>query len=500
MNKKEILQNISFGESIAELESALLNKYFLETEYWKEIIEGKKDIVYGSKGAGKSAIYTNISNNIDHLFSNNILIALAENPSGNTVFANLKNDPPTTQTEFIRLWKLYFLVISVNVLNDYEFKDEYTQKLNKILSDCNLIPAQNKLSSFLHTCFNFMKSFKNGKEISTTAEIDPNTGQYIGQKFSVTFGEPTKSDFEKGLLPIEYIFDLLANSIKANGILLWIIIDRLDVAFIESEDLEVNALRALFKTYLDLANIESIKLKIFLRDDIWKKITEDGFREASHITKFVQISWTKETLLNLLIKRLLNNDFLVGTLSLDKNKILDSITEQENLFYKLFPSQVDNGAKKPKTLDWLLSRTRDGNYNNTPREIIQLFTHAKGIELKKLESGINDLYSDNIISNQSLKDALNSLSKQKIELSIYAEFPKYKIYIELLRGDKAEHSIQTLSKKWSLSESNAKLIAKNLSEIGIFELLGDPSNTRYKIPFLYRPYLEIIQGAASIDE
>src|SRR5687768_3947875 len=115
MTKIEILQNVGFGESIAELEAEKLKDYFLKTEYWKQIRNGSNDIVYGAKGAGKSAIYTSLTNDADSLFDDGILIALAENPSGNTAFSNLRNDPPTTHTEFIRLWKLYFLVITVNV-------------------------------------------------------------------------------------------------------------------------------------------------------------------------------------------------------------------------------------------------------------------------------------------------------------------------------------------------------------------------------------------------
>jgi len=102
----------------------------------------------------------------------------------------------------------------------------------------------------------------------------------------------------RGLIPIDYVYDLLTKSLKTNGINLWIIIDRLDVAFTESEELETNALRALFTVYLDLVKYTEIKIKIFLRDDIWNRITSEGFREASHITKFQSLGWTRESLLN----------------------------------------------------------------------------------------------------------------------------------------------------------------------------------------------------------
>lgn len=500
MVPRELIQKITFGESIAELEVEKLKNYFLETEFWKAIRNGATDIIYGSKGAGKSAIYTSLTNDADSLFDQGILVSLAENPTGNTAFSNLTNDPPTSETEFVRLWKLYFLVITMNVLNEYSVSDENSKKVRNILQDCNLIPAQHRLASLLKACFDFIKSFRQGKEISTTAEFDPITGLYAGQKFSLSFGEPSKSDFEKGLIPIEHVYELLEKSLRSQNTQLWIIIDRLDVAFMESEELETNALRALFKAYLDLSKFTDIKIKIFLRDDIWQKITREGFREASHITKFQNLGWTRESLLNLLIRRILDNADLVAHFNLDKNAILSDINRQEELFYRLFPKQIDFGSRKPATLEWVLSRTKDGKGTNTPRELIQLFTHSRNIELKKLENGINDLVDENILSRQSIKEAVGSVSKQKMEQTLYAEFPQFKNSIENLRGDKAEHNIATLAAKWNVSEDKAASMAKNLENIGFLEPRGDLRNPRYRIPFLYRPYLEIIQGSATLDE
>jgi hypothetical protein len=500
MTKKELIQKTSFGESIAEFEAEKLKNYFLQTEFWNAIRNGGNDIVYGAKGAGKSALYTSLTNDAIKLFDENILLALAENPTGSTAFSNLTNDPPTSELEFVRLWKLYFLVITVSVLDEYTINDNDSKRVKEILRDCDLIPAQNRLSSFLKACFDFLKSFRYGKEVSTTAEFDSVTGMYSGQKFSLSFGEPSKSDFEKGLIPIEHVYELLQKSLTRNGIKLWITIDRLDVAFLDSEELEANALRALFKAYLDLSKFTAIKIKIFLRDDIWRKIVSEGFREASHITKFQNLTWTRESLLNLLIRRILDNPDLVAHFNIDKDLVMSDMSKQEELFYILFPDQIDVGSRKSKTMEWVLSRTKDGKGINTPRELIQLFSHARTIELKKQDTGINELTEENILSRQSIKEAIAAVSKQRVEQTIYAEYPSLKGHMEALRGDKAEHTFETLALKWGVSVEDAVKIAKELENIGFFEPRGDLRSQRYRIPFLYRPYLDIIQGAATLDE
>jgi len=52
--------------------------------------------------------------------------------------------------------------------------------------------------------------------------------------------------------------------------------DRLDVAFAETLYLEANALRALIRVYADIRGLDFIGLKIFLREDIWKRVNEGG--------------------------------------------------------------------------------------------------------------------------------------------------------------------------------------------------------------------------------
>lgn len=57
-SKREVLQTTTFGQRVAEAEEAELSSYFVETDEWRKIFAGDVDIVYGAKGAGKSALYS----------------------------------------------------------------------------------------------------------------------------------------------------------------------------------------------------------------------------------------------------------------------------------------------------------------------------------------------------------------------------------------------------------------------------------------------------------
>jgi hypothetical protein len=49
-----------FGERVAEDETSALGQYFVETDQWDRIFDGKVDVIRGDKGSGKSAIYATV--------------------------------------------------------------------------------------------------------------------------------------------------------------------------------------------------------------------------------------------------------------------------------------------------------------------------------------------------------------------------------------------------------------------------------------------------------
>jgi hypothetical protein len=82
MTKHEVLQQVSFGSTIAEDEPEELNSYFVETDQWRRIYAGEVDVLYGPKGSGKSAIYSLLSSRSNELFDRQVIVVSAENPQG----------------------------------------------------------------------------------------------------------------------------------------------------------------------------------------------------------------------------------------------------------------------------------------------------------------------------------------------------------------------------------------------------------------------------------
>lgn len=498
-SKKPILQQSTFGQRIAEDESEELKKYFVETEQWQRIYSGDIDVIYGPKGAGKSAIYSLLLNRGEDLHKRRVYIKAAENPRGTPVFKDLVGDPPLTEIEFISLWKVYFLSLLGTILRENDIINAPAVKAIALLEDAQLLPKTKNLKTFLSNATEFVSGFFKISAIEGGVTIEPTTGLPVGVTGKISLQEPTMAQRNLGVQSADTILDLIDEAFIKDKSQAWLALDRLDVAFADTEELEASALRALFRVYLDLAKYDNISLKIFLRNDIWKRITSQGFREASHITKHLTIVWNKENLLNLLIRRIFKNDSIQSYYGLNQsqlNAILGDMEQQEKLFYRVFPDQVNVGPNKPKTLDWMLSRTRDAGGANAPRELIHFLTSAKEVMLRKLDIGAPEPLGEQLFDRVTLRESIPEVGQVKLEQTLYAEYPDVKDLILMLEGEKTQQNIESLANLWHLSREEALKMANKISDIGFFEKRGTKDNPIFWVPFLFRDSLKMVQGTA----
>jgi hypothetical protein len=91
---------------------------------------------------------------------------------------------------------------------------------------------------------------------------DPSTGGVMTGK--ITLGEPTTEQRNKGFISADDLLEKLNRAFQQTAITAWLVLDRLDVAFVDGTELEKNALRSLFRVYLDMNAYSNISIKIFL--------------------------------------------------------------------------------------------------------------------------------------------------------------------------------------------------------------------------------------------
>jgi hypothetical protein len=496
MDKHALLSSITFGQRVAEDETDVLSTYFVETDHWQRLYRGDIDVVYGPKGSGKSALYSLLLSKITELFDRSILLVAGENPRGTTAFRDLVTDPPATEREFVGLWKLYIASLLHSTLAEYGIRNAAAKQLEEALAREGLVKGSMSLSALLRVVVDYARHALRPQALECGMEIDPITHLPKGFKGKIIFSEPGRQASDSQLTSVDRLFNLADLALAEAKFQTWVLLDRLDVAFAEDVDLESNALRALFRVYLDLLALSNVKLKIFLRTDIWARITTQGFREASHITRHVTITWNRSSLLNLVVRRALYNDAIRQAYVVDHELSRQSVEAQEKFFYRMCPDQVDVGPNKPNTFDWILSRTRDGTKLNAPRELIHLLNSLRQVQVRRLEIGEGAPEAEQLFARPSFKEALVEVSKVRLEQTVYAEYPAQKQWLEKLRGSKTLQSPETISSLWSVSREDASKRASELATIGFFETRGTPQEPEFWVPFLYRDALDLIQGAA----
>jgi hypothetical protein len=161
------------------------------------------------------------------------------------------------------------------------------------------------------------------------------------------------------------------------GLQLWLMIDRLDEIFPRRSPLETRALRGLLRV-LRIFESKTIRIKIFLRDDILDQIVEEkGFTALTHVVarRAKPLRWSEDEILCLIVRRLFAHRPLAEYLRISKER-LPSAAYARQAFYKVFPQTVYRGERRISTVRWIYSRAADGRGVVTPRDVIDMIRNA----------------------------------------------------------------------------------------------------------------------------
>jgi len=496
MERLQLLKGLSFGSQVAEDEVARLQEYFVQTDQWSRIERGDVDIIRGEKGAGKSALYLLLDKRKEELFDRGVLIVSGENPRGATVFKDLIADPPATEREFVVLWKLYILSLIAHEMRSYGIETPEAKAVYGPLEEAKLLERELNLAGLLRGAQSFARRLLGIVSLQAEVSLDPGSGMPSGVIGRISLAEPSGELRSAGINSIDGMFAKINQALTEAGFTIWVLLDRLDVAFADSHELEANAIRALVRAYSDFQSFDRISLKIFLREDIWTRVTETGFREASHIVRFEIMGWTSPMLLNLIMRRVLSNEEFNQEYGINRDEVLGDATKQNELFARIFPAQVEQGPRKAATFDWMVGRCADATGNTAPRELIHLLNCLKDEEIRRLERGENAAPNEQIFDRSVFKQALPKVSENRINTYLYAEYPEERPFLEKLKGEKTEQNPESLGSIWNVSRNEAIAKAQQLVKLGFFQVRGTRVEPTFWVPFLYRDGLNMVQGKA----
>lgn len=494
----EMLREVDFGASVAELDD-LLETARVETSVFSDMVNDRVDLIPGTKGSGKSALYRIVVEFLaEHLLSaRKVVVAHGVRAEGDNVFHAFRDQfDKLSEDDFVNFWCVYLVSLAhENFIKSIRFTKELAQ-------------ATDEVDAFRRSCMAArIPEIRNRKTLRDVlawaldaiprprkVRYDMADGSVEMDLFGDTLTRSSGTDNENAIPRyINQVKDDLVAILDKTNLFLWLMVDRLDEIFPRRSDTETWALRGLLRT-LKIFVSPRIRVKVFLR--ILEQITStgEGFTALTHVTarQADSLRWSEDQILTLIVNRLYASHRLRDLLAIDAEKLRASREYRQEAFYKVFPASVHGGSRQSPTLRWIYNHTKDGRGVVTPRDVIELLTRAKQHQQDECDAD-RDGQAEHIIGASSIQYGLTELSKKKRDTFLKAEFPHFWQHIEKLEGGKTEYNERALSKIWG---RHWHQVLDDLTGIGLFEESRRSKGTTWKVPFLYREGLSLVQGLA----
>lgn len=500
----KLLASINLGSSVAEQDS-ILEAARIETSAFADLLRDRIDLIPGTKGSGKSALYRIFIEFLpDYLLKQRkAVVAHGVNRPGDNVF-HVFNDSfnKLSEEDFVNFWCIYI----VSLAHEQFLKNSrYADYLASCKKEINAfrqtsaaagmpeIQAPKSLKDVLAWTLSVLRT------ISPKLKYKPPSGdEYELTLFNLKDTEASKTSREDSALPL-YVDKLRENLeaiLEKSDLNIWFMIDKLDEIFPRRSKVERLALRGLLRA-MRIFTSPRIRVKVFLRDDMLNEVVSggDGFVALTHLTarKADTLRWSEEQIISMAAKRFFSNEQLVRELGVDRDKLEASLDYRRESLNMILPRQVHAGEKQSPTIRWIYHHTADARNVVTPRDVIDLLTYAIRYQTDQA-SGNPVGSSDTILSPQAMIYGLEELSRHKRVTYLEAEFPHLWPVIKKFIGGKAEYSTDALrelfGKDWISKTSD-------LISIGFLGKIEKRGGDMFSIPFVYRTGLEVTQGRAT---
>ncbi|QKQ74388.1 ParA family protein [Nostoc sp. TCL240-02] len=460
-----IIESLQFPEVNAADPRQDLNLLFQRTTDFERFLDDTTCLIRGRKGTGKTALYW--------LFLKHKSVAqkLAHGRLDNTVFLSAHG-----RFQESRPSRDEFQIIHQTLQQNRSTWEAFWRAY--LLLRCH----QENL-------FNFPKGKKSTK-YSELRKIINNLPKERWQSESTQVLLQLSTNSELRLIVKDTIDILLNEEAKNNSQKLWFLYDDLDEDFPEVGGIRQQALTGLFQLVqsCDANRLTEIRFKIFLREDIWNRLSFDN---KSHFTgRDIILQWTRIDFLRLALRQAIQSeDFknLVDRISPVAFESIDQATEEaiDKALELLWGSRRRGGNRAKNVSRWVYERLTDSSSTTFPRSLSILLKGAKEQELSYKGQSSSKFRTDRLLQGKSLEFGLKKASQKRCE-EIKEEYPDLTKFFDSLKGKLAFLSKEQLQTVWQESAhdiADFEEFASFLSEIGIIE--WREKEKRYKVADIY---------------
>jgi hypothetical protein len=469
------LERFRVGSPIAEDEDdAALQSYFVETSTFRDLVRDELDIISGIKGAGKTVLFLVLAAASSDGHLKRIRTIQAVNPAGDPVFSQLPATGVVTEAQYREIWKIYVFALAGNDLLNWwgDPKPDSLKELEGLLKDVGLRideGPKNVLSRLL-------ERFRKGrvKRIALETRYDASGVTVVP---TVEFHDGSLAN-TPDILVADGALALLDECLRQADTPVWILFDRLDEAFRDHPTAELPALRALLRNYNDFKPYKFLRLKLFIRADLYHRLAQGGYVALTHVgARLREVEWDKDDLTDLLYRRLAANEDSLRELGVDPSN-------RQGVLQAVLPNEIEGVP----TLEWIFRVLEDGTERVAPRNVVDLARRALAEQIKHddrepRESGPGVT----LIEARSFRSARIALANTRFTDTVVAEAneDERRVLDGLRRGDRQVTRAE-LAKALAMDVDALTAALANLVRAGVLHQRGDT----FVVPELYAGPLE----------
>jgi MinD-like ATPase involved in chromosome partitioning or flagellar assembly len=253
-----------------------------------------------------------------------------------------------------------------------------------------------------------------------------------------------------------------------------------------------DAIAGLLAKQADLApKFRRIRLKIFVRQDIWNSLR---FENKSHFYGLSRrLQWEDQReYFKVALKRAVHAPAFRAILrtagkSLVETDVASWTSEQVDTAWSSLVGERMRGERTAFTSNWVWNRLADGNGDHSPRSLLQLFAAALDWER---EEEVRSTYDRSVLRPRSLALSLEQVSEPALSALLDEEFQELRAVADALK-DYGRTPISEDALRDALDETPGDLIALAKEAGLITPNETDDAARSFRVPDLYRWALSV---------
>ncbi|MUG97602.1 AAA family ATPase [Scytonema sp. UIC 10036] len=469
-NRWEIIENLQFPEVNAADPRQNLSLLFQRTTDFERFLDDTTCLIRGRKGTGKTALYWLL------LQHSEVAQKLARGRLDNTVC-------------FSSHGRFY---------ESRPSRDEF-RVIHRSLQEGGSWEAFWRgyllLRAFQEEHFSFPRG-QQGKKFSDFKEIINNLSKERWQ-YEHTQALVQLSTEPRLQLIVKDAIDIINEKARKQSQIIWFLYDDLDEDLPEEGEVRQQALTGLFQFVqsCDARRLTAIRFKIFLREDIWNRLSFDN---KSHFNgRDILLQWTRIDFLRLALRQAIQSTKFKNLVDrFSPVESIDQASEEaiDRALELLWGSRRRRGDKAKYVSRWVYERLTDSSSTTFPRSLSILLQGAKEQELSYRGQTSIKSPTDRLLRGKSLEIGLKKASEERCS-AIKEEYPNLSRFFDSLKDVSALLSKEELQTIWRESAQDVISSFDNfaifLSEIGLAE--WREKEQRYKFADIYVYGFEMIR-------